>query len=566
MLQRSVYELVPWLLALATIGAAVLSAYTWRRRQQAGAGWLALTVGANALWTGCDLFNYLVDLPRIEVLMKCATWPLILAAGATFFRFACIHARRERWWELSRVPIALAISVNLLLMVTNPFHHLMWPGEQWFDVGFARVPWLESGPAFFWTFRTTACALPLAGVLALVVSAVGSPALYARQIAALVIGALIPIVVNLLFVSTTVVGLDLTPVAVVVFVSAFALSTFRFGLLAVAPVARSLLLEQLDDGVVVLDHDFRVVDVNAAAESLLGVPRGWTPGTPAQQLLSLWDDVRQFVDASDGQTMEIERGERGTVLELAASVVRAEDGAAQGRLLVAHDVTARAQLVRELDGYAQTVARDLKQPLALLDTAIDEVRTHGGRIADASIGWLENAKQVCRQMTSTVDALLSFAQLRTLATSELQPLDMRQIVDSSLRRLAAAIATAGAEIARTDHWPAARGHPTWVEEIWTNYISNAIKYGGRPPHVALGAVEEPDCMIRYWVRDDGPGLSDAQRRQLFTEFTRLDPMRSEGHGLGLSIVQRIAEKLGGRVGCDSAPGHGSTFWFTLPAV
>jgi len=73
-------------------------------------------------------------------------------------------------------------------------------------------------------------------------------------------------------------------------------------------------------------------------------------------------------------------------------------------------------------------------------------------------------------------------------------------------------------------------------------------------------------MIRYWVRDDGPGLSDAQRRQLFTEFTRLDPMRSEGHGLGLSIVQRIAEKLGGRVGCDSAPGHGSTFWFTLPAV
>jgi len=73
-------------------------------------------------------------------------------------------------------------------------------------------------------------------------------------------------------------------------------------------------------------------------------------------------------------------------------------------------------------------------------------------------------------------------------------------------------------------------------------------------------------MVRYWVRDNGPGLSEEQRRQLFTEFTRLDPKRSEGHGLGLSIVQRIAEKLGGRVGCSSTLGQGSTFWFTLPSV
>ena len=60
------------------------------------------------------------------------------------------------------------------------------------------------------------------------------------------------------------------------------------------------------------------------------------------------------------------------------------------------------------------------------------------------------------------------------------------------------------------------------------------------------------------------GLTPEARVRLFTEFTRLEPTRSHGHGLGLSIVRRIAEKLGGEVGVESAPGEGSTFWFTLP--
>ncbi|MBI1814025.1 MAG: PAS domain-containing protein [Deltaproteobacteria bacterium] len=565
MLEQKVYELVPWVLGLATIGALVLSLYTWARRQQAGTSWLALTLFTGALWTAFDLFNYVVDLPAIEVIVKCATWPLILMAGVSFFRFACIHARREHWWELARVPVMVAIVINLLLMVTNPYHHLLWPGERWLTFGDAHVPWLESGPAFFWIFRNTACALPLAGMLALVISAVGSPSVYARQIAALVTGALIPIFVNLFLVSPTAPGVDLTPIAVVGSVSLFALSTFRFGLLDVMPVARSLLLAQLDDGVIVLDPALRVVDLNPAAERLLGLQHGWTPGRPAEQMLPFWGSVKQLIETSDGQPMETTLGgESGAVLELTSSIVHGEDGASRGRLIVAHDITARAQLVRELDAYAQTVARDLKNPLASVIDAIDAFRQRGERVSDTSSLYLQNAERVCGQMTATVDALLRFAQLRTLDEVDVEAIDMANIVDSALRRLSAAIAESHAEIERGNRWPAAVSHPVWVEEIWTNYISNAIKYGGQPPHVELGASEEGDRMVRYWVRDNGPGLSEEQRRQLFTEFTRLDPKRSEGHGLGLSIVQRIAEKLGGGVGCSSTMGQGSTFWFTLP--
>ena len=117
-----------------------------------------------------------------------------------------------------------------------------------------------------------------------------------------------------------------------------------------------------------------------------------------------------------------------------------------------------------------------------------------------------------------------------------------------------------------DSWPRALGHAAWVEEVWANYLSNAIKYGGQPPRVMLGAEPQQDGMVRYWVRDNGPGLAPEDQARLFTPFTRLDQVRVKGHGLGLSIVRRIVEKLGGQVGVESQLGQGSTFFFILPAA
>ena len=73
-------------------------------------------------------------------------------------------------------------------------------------------------------------------------------------------------------------------------------------------------------------------------------------------------------------------------------------------------------------------------------------------------------------------------------------------------------------------------------------------------------------MIRFWVRDNGPGLTPEEQARLFAPFERLHRGRAEGHGLGLSIVRRIVEKLGGQAGVESEPGQGSLFFFTLPAA
>jgi signal transduction histidine kinase len=149
---------------------------------------------------------------------------------------------------------------------------------------------------------------------------------------------------------------------------------------------------------------------------------------------------------------------------------------------------------------------------------------------------------------------------------EQQPVDMAAIVAESLDRLNYMIEEYQAEILLPDCWPTALGYGPWIEEVWVNYISNGIKYGGRPPRLQLGATVQGNGTVCCWVRDDGRGLTAEEMNRLFTPFTRLNQISIKGHGLGLSIVRRIVERLGGQVCVDSIPGQGSVFAFTLPAV
>ena len=168
------------------------------------------------------------------------------------------------------------------------------------------------------------------------------------------------------------------------------------------------------------------------------------------------------------------------------------------------------------------------------------------------------------KMDSIINELLLLSSVRVMEEIEIQPLNMTYLVAEAQERLTYMTEEHQAEIVLPDRWPVAQGHAPWVEEVWANYLSNAIKYGGRPLHIELGATSQQDGFVRFWVRDNGPGLSLEQQARLFAPFERLGQVRAEGHGLGLSIVLRIVEKLGGQVGVESEVGQGSVFFFTLP--
>lgn len=222
----------------------------------------------------------------------------------------------------------------------------------------------------------------------------------------------------------------------------------------------------------------------------------------------------------------------------------------------------------ELDAFAHTVAHDLKNPLNAIigytemlvgecvpDTLPDE----------EMIDTLHKVEQAGHKMVSIIDALLLLAGVSKHTNLVTQPLDMADIIEQVLQRLSYMINEHLVKIKLPENWPVAQGYAPWVEEIWSNYISNAIKYGGKPPYLELGANIEEKNKIRFWVRDNGPGLTEIAKKQLFTPFTRLHTGNVEGHGLGLSIVQQVVEKLGGQVGVETMEGQGCLFYFTLPS-
>ena len=178
---------------------------------------------------------------------------------------------------------------------------------------------------------------------------------------------------------------------------------------------------------------------------------------------------------------------------------------------------------------------------------------------------LDTIAKTGQKINSIIQELLLLSQVRKVEVKT-RRLDTARIVAEAQKRLAYMIQEHQAEINLPSTWPEASGHAPWVEEVWANYISNALKYGGRPPWLELGGERLPNGLVRFWVRDNGKGLTPEEQAQLFTPFTRLDQVRAMGHGLGLSIVRRIVEKLGGLVGVESQVGQGSTFFFTLPAA
>ncbi|MDP5136509.1 ATP-binding protein [Rheinheimera baltica] len=219
----------------------------------------------------------------------------------------------------------------------------------------------------------------------------------------------------------------------------------------------------------------------------------------------------------------------------------------------------------ELDAYAHTVAHDLKHPLTsvlgmsrLLNATYLELSSEQKHAALTSIDKSAN------KMNDIINALLLLASTREKTQIPLQPLDMMEIISNSKERLAGVIQQYNVSISSSNDWPKVVGYSMWIEEVWINYLSNAIKYGGRPPHIIISSQTLDNGKVMFLVEDNGQPLNTEQQAALFSPFQRFSPKSADGHGLGLSIVKRIIERLGGNVGYRVSDNGGSIFWFSLP--
>jgi PAS domain S-box-containing protein len=222
----------------------------------------------------------------------------------------------------------------------------------------------------------------------------------------------------------------------------------------------------------------------------------------------------------------------------------------------------------ELDAFADSVAHDLRNPLSTIIGFAEALLEPYDDISPEQLRTIiTSMARVGRKMDSIIEELLLFARVRKTAVRA-KPVHMAPLVENVTQRLRWLIDSRQAELIVPSHWPLALGYGPWIEEVWANYISNAVSYGGTPPRIELGADVLPDNRVRFWVRDNGEGVPPDLRERIFQGFGQSGVVRPTGHGLGLALVKRIIDKLDGEVGllCPVQDGRGSCFSFTLPAA
>ncbi len=212
-----------------------------------------------------------------------------------------------------------------------------------------------------------------------------------------------------------------------------------------------------------------------------------------------------------------------------------------------------------LDAFAYTVAHDLKRPLVSL-VGYADILTEEPEDAPELAPRLSRLGRDCYRI---VEELLLLAQLKGADIPQ-RALDMGTTIQAVLDRHAAEIAAAGATIHRPAAFPAAIGYAPWLEQVWSNYLVNGLKYGGEPPDLTFGADALEGGLLRFYLADRGAGLGEADRARVFEAFARAH-VGGEGVGIGLSIVARIMDRLGGAAGVSENPGGGCRFHFDLPA-
>ena len=331
-------------LLICTIIAISVAAYAWQRRATAsGTVVLALLALACAEWSlGYALEIAGADLPTKIFWGKSqyigiATIPLLWMIFSYSHSNPGVRVSRDNIILLSIIPL-----ITLLLAFTTERHGLIWKSVQIDTVGRFSALQITHG-LWFWLYWIYAYVLLMAGTIFILRSIKRTKGLLRRQNIVLLIAVLTPWVGNVLYVSglSPIYNLDITPFAFTISVAVFALGIFRWKLVNLAPVARDLVVEKMPDGMIVLDAQGYVVDINTALQKALRISAEQAIGQRAKDLFSAWSSlVEQYANTLEAQDeIVFGEGESRIWYELRMSPLVDSGDRLLGRVVTVRNIT-----------------------------------------------------------------------------------------------------------------------------------------------------------------------------------------------------------------------------------
>ncbi len=531
--------------------------FCWRGRPAPGAALFALVAFSTSWWSLCyGLEHVSVSLSARDLWFRVAFFgegvvsPLLLLFALDY--------TGANWWRRTRYYLLLAVEPLLSVVViwTNQWHGLFWEATEFGAAGPVMTSAREWGSWFY--FHEIFTDLQVVLALALLVRAfIRSPQFFRRPAVGLAVGVSLPLALRLMWVAdaSPVPGVDLTHTALAFTEVVIALSFFRYRLFDVVPEARDAVIESLADGVAVVDHGARLVDINPALARVLGARRSALIGREIRGVVrDVFEETGEWLDQTQAVT-ELRKvvNERECCYEVRVSPTMSRRGAVASRVMVFRDITDRKvaegrvkDSLAEKEVLLKEIHHRVKNNLQVISSLLKMQSRHVDDAATREL--LEESQTRVKAMALIHERLYRSSDLRRIDFSTYVQELARDLTRTYGRECAARVESRVCDV----HLPLGIAIPCAL--IISELITNALKHaypGGRTGTISVSLTPLSAGSYVLAVEDDGVGLPDG-----------FDIAGSES--LGLRIVSTLARQLNGDVRTVESEGTRFEITFTPP--
>ena len=338
-----------------------------------------------------------------------------------------------------------------------------------------------------------------------------------------------------------------------------------------AQAQQKVLFDSMLEGLLLVDRSRKIYLANRAFKQLFQLKVELRGKTIVEALrLPELDELLQRV-ASGQPVLDYEfklpdLNERW--LQVNAAAITNAAGEREGTILVFHDLTRLKQLERQREEFVANVSHELRTPLSLIKGYVETLLDGARDNPEVAERFLKIIERNANRLDLLIQDLLTISALESGRLKlDWQPVPLRALVEKVLTHLQSKAETKSVLLVNELPEFTANGDANRLDQVFTNLVDNAIKYGRAGGQVVVGAKKLDEGKLEIFVQDDGPGIPPEAMERVFERFYRVDKARSRdqgGTGLGLSIVKHIVQSHGGKVGVRSEPGRGANFFFTLP--
>ncbi|MBL7972510.1 MAG: PAS domain-containing protein [Prolixibacteraceae bacterium] len=580
----TVYSLLFLVTALVSFFVAFLA---WQRRFVKGAKALTLLMIAAGIGALGLIFETAAPHPADKIFWAKFEFIGGIATPALYLTFVLRFTGKDKFLSPKYLVLLFSVPViTLLLTLTNEKHHLIWSG---FSAISEKTNLMEyyHGIGFWLGYIVYSYLVLFLSVVFLIRFIIRQRNPFLTQGLIVLAGGLCPWITSLLYLSgnNPVTGLDITPISITLSGVLAAYAILNISFLNLIPVARETLVETLPDGIIVLDGKNRILDINEAARSFLGIQNKSIIGFPADSPgLAEPQLLKAITDRETGdQTREVSNSSGVKTFRILKHAIKNHS---ESRLIVIRDISEQRQAECALIKAKEQAEESDRLKSSFLANMSHEIRTPMNGI----LGFADLLKEpgLPEESTQLYVSIIESSGIRLLNIindlidiSKIESGNMNvHLSETNINKQTKFIYNffrpeaekKGLTLLANNSLPTAEAFVLTDREklyaILTNLVKNAIKFTSSG-FVELGYQYSPSSpgQLLFYVKDTGTGIAPELKKVIFERFRQGSESykrKHEGAGLGLAISKAYVEMLGGQIWIDTNTEVGSIFYFTLP--